>query len=134
IGHFRRVRNETEDRVIKVVVDCVEDLRTKRRAESFALLINVRVVSARKIDSLKRAGGALARRDERLFTVGSVLFNDDGVSRRNFTNLVGIEIESGHQRRALGGNGQDLVIFEKMTRTNSIRIAKDEHVAVSDQP
>ena len=129
---FRRIGNETRDRVVEVVFDGLHDLGDELTTELFAFGVDVLVVTAAEVDALKTAGLSLTGLLDLWHGNRAVALDDERVSRLDFVNVLGAEVEGGLDDRSLTGDDHYLVVFVEKRRTDAVRIPHDERVAVAD--
>ena len=133
IGDLRGVGDEPDDRVLQVAVDGGEHLVGQPGPERLALPVDVKVVAPGKIDALKGTGRARQGLREGGGGHRAALLDHDDMAGRHLADRRRLEVEHGHERSALRGNRDHLVILEIITRSDARGIAHDKRVAVADE-
>ena len=135
VGDLRGVRDEREDRVARDRRRSPPRSGHQRRPHRLALAVDLRVVAAREIDPLERAGRQLARLPEASRRAARRRVDHDRGPAREPLPCTSLQsVEHRHQRHPLGGEGDHLVGLEMKARPDPVRIAHHEHVAVADRP
>ncbi len=134
VGRLGRVWNEAEHRVLKVIVDGFDHLLHQLLAEAFALLVDLGIIAPGKVDALKGAGLRLTDVRELLHGEGTAGLHHGHMRRRQLFDVFFRHLKHGHQRHALGGEGEDLVILIVPARADAVRVAHDKEVTAADHP
>lgn len=132
VGDFGGIGDEGDDGIGKVVVYGVEDLGAEPAAEFLAFVVDFGVVGAGEVDALEGAfcGGAL-------FGVagdgeGSVAFDGGDVAGLELVDVFFFGIEDGHERGALGCEGDYFIGLVVGAGADSGGVAEDEGVSIAD--
>ncbi len=132
VGGLGGVGDEGKDGLVKIVADGGDDLIDECGAHGLALAVDLRIVSAGKINFLERAGGECLGGVKLGVGDRPIGFDrDDGAGINGFY-VGGLGFKDGHEWHPFGGEGDDFVGDEHVAGTDAAGIAHDEHVAVAD--
>ena len=131
ISYLGGVRNKTENGLVKVVLDAIKDLGNEIGSKFHSLVVDLRIVTTREVDALKRTGALLFLFGVGLNTQFTSLIYNPHIAARQLFNGAGVCIEDSHQRHPLTGKGDDFIVFVVMARPNSIGVSQHKPHTVS---
>ena len=132
VGRLRRVRDETEHRVLEIVVDRLHHLRHELFAKRLALFVDGGVVAAAEVDALKRAGHERTHRRELLQARTAIRLDHHDVGRGQFVDFRLIHAKDRHQGHALAGDDEDLVVLVVVARADAAGVAHHKEVSIAN--
>ena len=100
-------------------------------AQSFALLVDVAVGTATKVDALERAGAQFLGRHYLLQSAFAVFMYYQCLTWQQFMHVVTINIKSCLQHGTLAGQGDDLVVAVVEGGSDAPGVAHAEHLATT---
>ncbi|MFO0874634.1 MAG: hypothetical protein U0575_11785 [Phycisphaerales bacterium] len=138
VGELGGVGDEAEDGAVDVAGDRLEHARRQVAPERPPLAIDVAVVAATEVDPLE---GALARAELRKRRLGEALeahaavaAHDERVAGLERLHALRRDVEDRHQRGALAGDRDHVVVDVVEAGADAGGIAAGERVAVADEP
>ena len=116
-----------------IAVDRLQDGFRQLLPQPLALLIDVPVGAAAEIDALERTGTQPLCRQDLLQQALSILPHDQGLTRKEFTDIRGIQVESCLEDGPLAGQDDHLLVAVIEGGTDTPGIAHGEHLAAAGQ-
>ena len=116
-----------------IAVDSLQDGFRQLLPQPLALLIDVPVGAAAEIDALERTGAQPLGRQDLFQQAFSILPHNQGLSRKEFADIRGFQVEGRLQDGAFAGQGDNLLIAVIECGTNPPGVTHGKHFATAGQ-
>ena len=113
------------------MIDRFDDLITQLRTKGFALLVDIKIVAAGKIDALKAALFTWQRFREFRLCDRAMTLDHHHVAWGDFLHIFRFEIETCHQRSALRCECDDLIALIIETGPDSRWVARHKGITIT---